>query len=75
MGLKDVAGRLTRTMRSGDEELARRVEALEADVLELRRHNVRLAEIADVVQELLVPLSSRDQARVDEAIEKFSKSL
>jgi hypothetical protein len=75
MGLKDVAGRLTRTMRSGDEELARRVEALEADVLELRRHNVRLAEIADVVQELLVPLSSRDQARIDEAIEKFSKSL
>ena len=75
MGLKDVAGRLTRTMRSGDEELARRVEALEADVLELRRHNVRLAEIADVVQELLLPLSSRDQARIDEAIEKFSKSL
>jgi hypothetical protein len=75
MGLKDVAGRLTRSMRSGDEELARRVEALEADVLELRRHNVRLAEIADVVQELLVPLSSRDQARIDEAIEKYSKSL
>ena len=75
MGLKDVAGRVTRTMRSGDEELARRVEALEADVLELRRHNVRLAEIADVVQELLLPLSSRDQARIDEAIEKFSKSL
>jgi hypothetical protein len=78
MGLKDVAARatrLTRTMRWGDDELARRVEALEADVLELRRHNVRLAEIADVVQELLVPLSSRDQARIDEAIEKFSKSL
>ena len=75
MGLKDVAGRLTRTIRSGDDELARRVEALEADVVELRRHNVRLAEIADVVQELLVPLASRDQARIDEAIEKFSKSL
>jgi hypothetical protein len=75
MGLKDAAGRMTRTMRSGDDELARRVEALEADVLELRRHNVRLAEIADVVQELLLPLSSRDQARIDEAIEKFSKSL
>ncbi len=75
MGLKDVAGRLTRTIRSGDDELARRVEALEADVVELRRHNVRLAEIVDVVQELLVPLASRDQARIDEAIEKFSKSL
>jgi hypothetical protein len=75
MGLKDLAGRLTRTVRSGDEDLARRVEALEADVQELRRHNVRLAEIADVVQELLVPLASRDQARIDEAIEKFSRSL
>ncbi len=74
MGLKDVAGRLTGRL-GRDEELARRVEALEADVLELRRHNVRLAEVADVVPELLVPLASRDQARIDEAIEKFSKSL
>jgi hypothetical protein len=74
MGLKDVAGRLRPSLGRGD-DLVRRVEALEADVLELRRHNVRLAEIADVVQELLVPLASRDQARIDEAIEKFSKSL
>ena len=70
MGLREIAGRLT----SRDGDLAGRVAALEADVLELRRH-VRLAEIADVVQELLVPLASRDQARIDEAIEKFSKSL
>jgi hypothetical protein len=75
MGLKDVAGRLGGRLTGSDQELARRVEALEADVLELRRHNVRLAEVADVVQELLVPLASRDQARIDEAIEKFSKSL
>ena len=74
MGLKDVAGRLRPRLGQSD-DLARRVAALEADVLELRRHNVRLAEIADVVQELLVPLASRDQARIDEAIEKFSKSL
>jgi transposase-like protein len=74
MGLKDVAGRLRPRLGHSD-DLRRRVEALEADVLELRRHNVRLAEIADVVQELLVPLASRDQARIDEAIEKFSKSL
>jgi hypothetical protein len=75
MGLKDAVGRLKPKLGLGDDALARRVEALEADVLELRRHNVRLAEIADVVQELLVPLASRDQARIDEAIEKFSKSL
>ena len=75
MGLKDAAGRLKPKLGLGDADLARRVEALEADVLELRRHNVRLAEIADVVQELLVPLASRDQARIDEAIEKFSRGL
>ena len=51
----------------------RRVEALESEIEELRQQNLRLAEIADVVQELLVPLSSRDQATVDAAIEKFSK--
>ena len=56
-------------------ELVRRVEALESEIEELRQQNLRLAEIADVVQELLVPLSSRDQARIDEAIEKFSQSL
>ena len=71
MGLKDLAGRVVHR----DDELVQRIETLEADVLELRRHNVRLAEIADVVQELLVPVASRDQARIDEAIEKFSKSL
>ena len=79
MGLKDAAGRLKPKLGlafgRGDADLTRRVDALEADVLELRRHNVRLAELADVVQELLVPLASRDQARIDEAIEKFSRSL
>lgn len=56
-------------------ELVRRVEALESEIEELRQQNLRLAEIADVVQELLVPLSSRDQAKVDAAIEKFSQGL
>ena len=77
MGLKDAAGRADPAGPGhaiGRRHSRGRVEALEADVLELRRHNVRLAEIADVVQELLVPLASRDQARIDEAIEKFSEA-
>lgn len=57
------------------QDLLHRVESLEADVDELRRHNVRLAELADLVQELLVPIASRDQQRIDEAIDKFSQSL
>lgn len=56
-------------------QLEQRVSDLEADVSEMRRHNLRLAEIADVVQELLIPLASRDEVRVQEAIERFNKSL
>lgn len=55
--------------------LEQRVADLEADLSEVRRHNLRLAEIADVVQELLIPMASRDQARIDEAIERFRKTL
>lgn len=57
------------------QELVERVESLEADIVELRRHNLRLAELTDVVQELLVPMASRDQARIDAAIEKFNESI
>ena len=35
---------------------------------ELRRHNLRVAEIADVVQELLSPMASQDKRRIQEAI-------
>jgi phage host-nuclease inhibitor protein Gam len=56
-------------------ELQQRVADLEADMSEMRQHNLRLAEIADVIQELLIPLASRDQVKVQEAIERFNKSL
>ena len=55
--------------------LEQRVSDLEADLAEVRRHNVRLAEIADVVQELLIPLASRDETRIEEAIARFQESL
>jgi hypothetical protein len=55
--------------------LEQRVASLEGDIEELRQQNLRLAEIADVVQELLVPLASRDQDRIDAALEGFPKSL
>jgi hypothetical protein len=55
--------------------LEERVADLEADVSEMRRHQVRLAELADVVQELLVPMASRDEAAIQRAIERFQGSL
>lgn len=63
---------------SGREAMTRleqRVADLEADMSEMRRHNLRLAELVDVVEELLVPLASRDEAAVQEAVERFRKSL
>lgn len=56
-------------------ELEQRVTDLEADLAQLRRHNLRLAELTDVVQELLVPLASRDEAVMASAIERFRASL
>ena len=35
----------------------------------------RLAEMADVIQELLIPMASRDEATVQEAIARFRESL
>ncbi len=55
--------------------LEQRVADLEADMTEMRRHHLRLAELADVVQELLVPLASRDEESVQDALERFRKSL
>ncbi|MCX6401959.1 MAG: hypothetical protein NTX33_18755 [Propionibacteriales bacterium] len=56
-------------------ELRNRVAGLESEIAELRRHHLRLAELADVVQELVIPMASRDEARIAEAIEKFQQSL
>ncbi|MCD4525369.1 MULTISPECIES: DUF6752 domain-containing protein [unclassified Nocardioides] len=70
MGLKQIV-RQVRDQR----DLVARVEHLEQDLLEMRRHQLRLAELADVVQELLVPMASRDQDRIDVALAKFTESI
>ncbi len=62
-------------LRSDVQRLEQRVADLEADLAQLRRHNLRLAELADVVAELLVPLANRDEAGVQQAIERFQESL
>lgn len=61
--------------RAAVERLEQRVAELEADLDELRQHHLRLAEIADVVQELLVPMAARDEAAVAAAVERFRESL
>lgn len=55
--------------------LAARVAELEAEVQECRQLNLRLAELTDVVQELLLPVAQRDEERIAEVLENYSKSL
>lgn len=69
-GLKDLKGTVRRQrdrLRHAREvaaelpELRRRVVALEAEVQENRALNRRIAELTDVVQELLLPADQRDE--------------
>jgi hypothetical protein len=59
----------------GVEALRERVTALEAEVQECRQLNLRLAELTDVVQELLVPIAARDEEKVTAVLEKYSQGL
>lgn len=52
-----------------------RLRALEDEVQEQRQLNRRIAELTDVVAELLVPLADRDEARVAEVLEKYRTDL
>jgi hypothetical protein len=55
--------------------LVARIEELEAEVQECRRLNMRIAELTDVVQELLLPVAQRDEELLRERLEKYSGSL
>ena len=64
-----------RAARGQLDELRARVEELESEVQEARQTNLRLAELTDVVQELLLPVAQRDEQRVTELMERYSRGL
>ena len=51
--------------------LRKRLVDLEKEVQELRRLSHRLAELTDLVQELLVPAARRDDERVRELLDEY----
>jgi hypothetical protein len=57
------------------EELRAAVEELDEEIQEARRLNRRLAEITDIVQELLLPASQRDEERLRQRLETYATSL
>ena len=68
--MKDVGRRLNVVRR-----LDERLSALEEELQECRRLNLRLAELIDVVGELLVPIADRDEERVAEALRRYRESV
>jgi hypothetical protein len=68
--LKNIARRVRDTGN-----LTRRVEELEAEVQECRQLNLRLAELTDVVTELLLPAADRDEARIAEVLQSYRDSV
>lgn len=72
---KAVAGRVGMVHARQVEELRERVAVLEDEVQECRQLNLRLAELTDVVADLLLPAAQRDEAKVAELLERYSKGL
>jgi len=57
------------------ESLQRRLERLEAEVQECRQLNIRLAEVTDLVEQLLLPIAAQDQEKIAEAVEKYNRTI
>jgi hypothetical protein len=58
-----------------ESELEARVAALEDAVEESRQLSQRLADVVDVVTEVLVPAVDRDDERLQEALARLTKTL
>ncbi len=57
------------------EDLRVRVSQLELDIQESRRLNKRLAEVTDVVAEVLLPAGQRDETRLRELLANYDKAF
>ncbi|WP_155992822.1 DUF6752 domain-containing protein [Nocardioides sp. URHA0020] len=55
--------------------LSERVRVLESEIQECRQLNVRLAELCDVVTELLLPAADRDEAALTEVLERYRADI
>jgi hypothetical protein len=74
--MKDVASGVAGRLRApGTHDLRKRVAELEAEVQECRQLNLRLAELTDIVTDLLVPLARGDEAAVREVLTRYQGSI
>lgn len=68
-----VAGTFRRM--TGLKQLEERVAELETDLRRYDTAHVRLAELIDLVQELLLPVAQQDRAKIAELVEKYTDEL
>ncbi len=64
-----------RIFGNAPKDLEGRLAELENAVQECRSLNVRLAELTDVVAELLLPVAARDEARIEELLKKYRRDF
>jgi cell shape-determining protein MreC len=77
-GLGDTVKRLARRRGAPKDPVARlrrRIAVLEDEVQENRRLNRRVAELLDLVEELLVPIAQRDEAKVKAYLDTHTADL
>jgi hypothetical protein len=71
------AAKLMARVTGVDRELRRlldRVATLELEVQETRRLHQRLAELTDIVTEVLVPAADRDDDRINAILAKYNQT-
>ncbi|GAB2986756.1 DUF6752 domain-containing protein [Nocardioides montaniterrae] len=56
-------------------QVRKRIEELEAEVQECRQVNLRLAELCDIMMELVIPIAQRDTGDLDELIARYRKDI
>lgn len=64
-----------KTMMKDRARLARRVSDLERDMQEHRELSMRVAQLTDIVQELLIPIADRDEERLHRLLQEYSATL
>ena len=76
-GLKTRAVERMARAVAGDrlDALQDRLQDLEAEVQECRQLNIRLAEVTDLVEQLLLPMAAQDQEKIAAAVEKYNRTI
>lgn len=75
---KDVARKVRDRVRATgvlDRSLRARVQRLEQELEADRQLHRRIAELSDVVAELLIPIQDRDETKVSEVLAQYRKTI